>query len=186
MPIKSLYTVLACAAFILSAANTVHAESVSFSGSLTGFASEDAAGRCSPFITVNAFGAGSSNLLGSFQDIQSHCTTSLTTFDNGVFTLTSVTNAGNSLFGSYSGTASVQGATLAFSANLSIGGGTGQFAAASGTLASQGILDQAGNYTASFAGVVETAPEPASISFGAFGLLMIAAVKRRRTIRQKK
>ncbi|MBV9678087.1 MAG: hypothetical protein JO185_17245 [Acidobacteriaceae bacterium] len=174
MRIRFLFTVLALTVFMLSVSSTTEAASISFSGNLTGVAFEDPAGRCSPLITVNAFGAGNSNLLGSYQDVQSHCTTSLTTFDNGVFTLTSVTSPGNSIFGAYSGTAAVQGAVLAFSASLLIQGGTGQFAAASGSLTSQGTLDQAGNYTASFAGVVETAPEPTSLSFGILGLLMVA------------
>lgn len=174
MRIRSLFTVLASTVLMLSLNSAIEAASISFSGNLTGSAFEDTAGRCSPFITVNAFGAGNSNLLGLYQDVQSHCTKSLTTFNNGVFTLTSITNPVNSIFGAYSGTASVQGAVLAFSANLLIQGGTGQFAAASGSLNSQGTLDQAGNYTASFTGVVETAPEPASLFFGAFGLLVIA------------
>lgn len=174
MRIRSFFTVLVSAVLMLSVNSATKAASLSFSGNLTGTAFENPAGRCSPFITVNAFGAGTSNLLGSYQDVQSHCTTSLTTFNNGLFTLTSVTSPGNSIFGTYSGTASVQGAILAFSANLLIQGGSGQFAAASGSLNSQGTLDQAGNYTASFTGVVETAPEPASLPFGALGLLVIA------------
>lgn len=180
MQIRSFYIVSALAVLILSVSSTTKAASISFSGNLTGVAFENPAGRCSPLITVSAFGAGTSNLLGAYQDVQSHCTTSLTTFDNGVFTLTSVTSPGNSIFGIYSGTASVQGAVLAFSANLLVQGGTGQFAAASGSLNSQGALDQAGNYTASFTGLVETAPEPASLSFGALGLLVIAAGRFRR------
>ena len=180
MPIKIFHTVFACAILMLSAGKITYAASLTFSGSLTGAAFEDPTGRCSPFITVNAMATGNSNLLGSFQDTQSHCTTSLTTFDNGVFTLTSVQNPSNSIFGSYSGTASVQGTALAFSATLLIQGGTGQFIASSGSLLSQGSIDQAGNYTASFAGVVESAPEPASIALGAFGLLMTVAEIRRR------
>jgi hypothetical protein len=133
---------------------------------------------------VNAFAMGNANLLGPFQDVQSHCTTSLNTFDSGVFTLSSVQNPGNSIFGSYSGTASVQDMVLAFSATLLIQGGTGQFTAISGSLLSQGILDQAGNYTASLAGIVETVPEPASTALGALGTLMIAAEVRRRARRQ--
>lgn len=181
MPIRWLRSLFAFAVLLLSISQMTKAESLNFSGTVTGVAVEDPTGRCAPFITVNATGGGNSNLLGAFQSVQSHCTTSLTTFGNGVFTLTSLADPGTSLFGSYSGTASVQGTVLAYNANLIVQGGTGIFTAASGTLLSQGALGAAGVFNVSFNGVINTAPEPATMACGALGLLLLGSYFRPRS-----
>lgn len=171
-------TVFAAAALLVSSGLSIQASTLAFSGTVNGTAVENPQGSCAPFITVNATGSGSSNLLGSFTDVQSHCTTSLTTFDNGVFTLTSQSTPGDSLFGIYAGTASVgSGGVLDFSALLSVNGGSGSFAGASGTLNSSGTLAATGAFTASFSGSVNPTPEPATF-LPALGVLALLALLR--------
>lgn len=162
---------------LLSLSVSLKATSSNFSGSLTGRAFENPAGRCAPFITVDATGTGSSNVLGSFSDIQSHCTTSLSTFGNGLFTLSSLSQPADSLSGIYSGTASVgPGSVLDFSSILTIENGTGRFAGASGSLDSSGTLDQTGIFKASFNGLVAPAPEPATFCLFVFVLTLTGCV----------
>ena len=161
--------VLAVAA-IFGGAN-LPAASLNFSGSLTGTAIEDPAGRCAPFITVDAGGTGSSNVLGAFSDQQSHCTTGLSTFSSGIFTLSSLSQPADSLRGVYSGTASVApGNILDFSAVLTVQNGSGRFAGASGSLDSSGTLDSTGVFKASFDGLITPVPEPGGFPLPVLGL----------------
>lgn len=173
--VVSLQTGMLLAVSLLFLTSSLQATSLNFSGNLTGTAIENPAGRCAPFITVDATGTGSSTVLGSFNDIQSHCTTSLSTFGNGLFTLASLSQPTDSLFGIYSGTASVgPGGVLDFSSILTINHGTGRFAGASGSLDSSGTLDGAGIFKASFNGLITPAPEPATFYLFGFGLTLTA------------
>ncbi len=169
--ILSFRTSIMLAVSLLSLSGGRNAASLSFSGSLTGTAAENPAGRCAPFITVNAAGTGSSNVLGAFSDTQSHCTTSFTTFSGGLFTLSLLLQPADSLSGIYSGTASLgPGNILDFLSILTINTGTGRFAGASGSLDSNGTLDQRGIFNASFNGLITTAPEPGT--FQSFVLVL--------------
>lgn len=164
---------------------TLQSAPLIFSGTVAGTAGEDFSGRCAPLITVNAAGSGSSNLLGAFVDTQSHCDSSFTTFNNGLFTLTSQTSPTESLSGTYSGSALIgAGGALNFSAVLAVTGGSGQFTGASGTLISTGSLNPSGGFQASFSGQVETVPEPSTLLLLPLGSAAIWFVrcKRRRTV----
>lgn len=160
-------------------------------------------GRCAPLNTVTiAPGAlsstGSSNL-GSFASTQSHCIPGAPSPANpsqpitdGIFTYDF--GAGDTLFGTYSGTATFQNG--AFGAeDLVVTGGTGRFASATGFILSRGNLSFAPNpngpgVVGVFNGTVNgeiTAPgipEPASwtlmiLGFGAAGA---AARARKRSV----
>lgn len=166
------------AILVCSCCLSLEATTLLFSGSVAGTASEDLQGRCAPLITVNAGGSGSSNLLGNFVDVQSHCTTGPSSFGTGLFTLTSQSAASDSLFGTYSGTAALgSGGVLNFSALLTVSGGSGTFAGASGTLNSTGTLDRSGGFAATFAGSVTTAPEPGTTSAALAGLALCAFLR---------
>jgi len=161
--------------FLTSASGVLRAAPLLFSGSLSGFATESATGRCAPLITVNAVGSGTSNLLGNFFDTQSNCTTSLTSFGDGLFILTSIEQPANSIQGTYSGTVVVEPSqTLEITATLDVTGGSGQFAGATGTLESIGSLFPTGAYTATFSGTVNAAPEPSALLLLACGLVLCA------------
>lgn len=105
-------------------------------------------GRCVPpyFSTVDiAPGAlsstGTSNI-SAFTSTQSHCITSPppTSLVDGQFTYTF--EAGDTIFGTYSGNVAASGTPGTFNAveNLIITGGTGRFVGASGTIDSNGVL----------------------------------------------
>lgn len=105
-------------------------------------------GRCVPpyFLTVNiAPGAlsstGTSNI-SNFESTQSHCITSPppTSVVEGQFTYTF--EAGDTIFGTYTGNVATGATPGSFSAteNLIITGGTGRFVGATGTIDSNGIL----------------------------------------------
>lgn len=159
------------------------ASTLTFSGTIGGTATEDTSGRCAPFVTVNATGSGTSDLLGNFTDVQGHCTTGPTTFNAGLFTLTSQSAPNDSFFGSYSGTASfVSGGVLSVSAALNVLGGTGSFAGATGALTSTGTLQPSGAFAANFNGSLTTAPEPAILL--PVGLATMAALLVRTRKRQ--
>jgi hypothetical protein len=149
----------------------IHAATIDFSGSIVGTASIALSGRCAPFPTVNAGGTGVASGLGNFVDLQSHCTTSGSSFDQGTFELISVAHPEDSLFGTYSGTASVQEGLLNFRSQLLVAGGTGVFADASGTVSSSRALNEnTGAFSASLSGSVTTAPEPAAIWLVSIGI----------------
>jgi hypothetical protein len=141
----------------------VHAATVNISGSVMGTASVDLVGRCAPFPTVSATGSGMATGLGNFVDSQSHCTNGNFSFNQGMFELTSTDTPGNSLFGTYTGTASLQNGLLDFTSTLLVTGGTGLFANESGTLLSSGALNEATSaFSASFSGSVGAVPEPST------------------------
>ncbi len=105
-------------------------------------------GRCVPpfFLTVNiAPGAlsstGTSNV-SNFTSTQSHCITSAppTSIVDGQFTYTF--EAGDTIFGTYTGNVATSGTPGTFNAveNLIITGGTGRFIGASGTIDENGVL----------------------------------------------
>jgi hypothetical protein len=145
----------------------MHAAIIDLSGRIAGTASIALNGRCVPFPTVNATGTGFASGLGDFVDFQSHCTTSGSSFDQGTFELTSVAQSDNSLFGTHSGTASMQDGLLNFRSTLLVAGGTGAFSDASGTVSSSGTLNErTGAFSASLSGSVTTAPERAAIFLG--------------------
>jgi hypothetical protein len=149
----------------------LHAATIEISGSLTGRA-EIVAGRCAPLATVEAQAAGSATGLGSFVDVQSHCTASASSFDSGIFDLASSTSD-SSLFGTYEGNTSFSNGKLDFGSLLVVTGGTGSFSSAAGTIPSTGTLDlNTGVYEASFSGLVSTVPEPSTNIL--YGLSMIA------------
>ena len=117
-----------------------------------------------PFRTVSATGAGVATGLGNFVDTQSHCTNGNFSFNQGIFDLVSTDTPGDSLFGTYNGTASLQNGLLEFTATLLVNGGTGLFANDFGTVLSSGALNEnTGAFSASFSGSVGTVPEPSTV-----------------------
>ncbi len=141
-----------------------HAGPLSISGKLTGTASESLTGRCAPAITVSANASGTATVLGAFSDTQSHCDMSFTTFGDGLLALTSLTSPMTSLSGTYSGDATPgSGGVLDFSANLQVTHGSGIFAGFTGDLLTNGTLNAAGIYRASFSGTLTQTPEPGSL-----------------------
>lgn len=161
-------------AILLVSASVVNASTINISGSVMGTASVDLAGRCAPFPTVSATGTGLASGLGNFTDTQSHCTNGSFSFNQGIFDLVSTDTPGDSLFGIYSGTASLQGGLLDFTSTLLVTGGTGLFANGSGTLFSTGALNEnTGAFSASFSGSVTTVPEPSAIFLTAIGIVVL-------------
>lgn len=159
--LRSLTAVLA---LMLMDVSIGHASTIDISGSVMGTASVDLTGRCAPFPTVSASGTGVATGLGHFVDTQSHCTNGNFSFNKGIFDLVSTDTPGNSLFGTYSGTASLQNGLLEFTATLLVNGGTGLFSNDFGTLLSSGALNEnTGAFSASFSGSVGTVPEPSTV-----------------------
>ncbi len=179
--IASALFLFVCSGVIASAGPLV------LSGTLTGSASESLTGRCAPFITVTAVATGTATVLGSFADTQSHCTTSLTSFGDGLFKLTSAGTPLNTIFGTYSGTAAVgSGGVLDFSADLRVNAGSGLFDNMTGDLLTTGTLDSAGAYKASFSGTLNATPEPGTFalalwSLGLCALLLLPRLERPKT-----
>ncbi len=168
---------IASAALILFACSGVTASAgpLILSGSLVGTASESLTGRCAPFITVTALATGTSTVLGAFADTQSHCTTSLTSFGGGLFKLTATSDALNTIFGTYSGTAALgSGGILDFSADLRVNGGSGLFTNRTGDLLTTGTLDTTGVYKASFSGTLTATPEPGTFAPALWSLGLLA------------
>ena len=165
---------------LLVTASVVNASTIFISGSVMGTASVDMAGRCAPFPTVSATGTGSATGLGNFTDTQSHCTNNNFSFNQGIFDLVSTDTPGDSLFGIYSGTASLQGGLLDFTSTLLVTGGTGLFANDSGTLLSTGALNEnTGAFSASFSGSVAAVPEPSAIFLTAIGIVVLWLTRQR-------
>ena len=165
----------------LSNRSNALASTINVSGSVTGTASVDLADRCAPFPTMSASGAGVATGLGNFVDTQSHCTNGNFSFNQGIFDLTSTDIPGSSLFGTYSGTASVQNGLLDFTSTLLVTGGTGLFSNDSGALLSSGVLDEnTGAFSASFSGAVGTVPEPST------GYFMVGAIAAASLIRLRR
>jgi hypothetical protein len=148
-------------ALVLLRVPVMRASAINISGTVMGTASVDLSGRCAPFPTVSATGTGVASGLGNFVDTQNHCTNGNFSFYQGIFELASTDTPGNSLFGTYIGTASLQGGLLDFTSTLLVNGGTGVFANDSGTLLSSGTLNEnTGAFSASFSGSVANVPEP--------------------------
>jgi len=174
-------------ALLLVSASIVNASTINISGSVMGTASTDLAGRCAPFPIVSATGTGLASGLGNFTDTQSHCTNPNFSFNQGMFDLVSTDTPGDSLFGIYSGTASVQGGLLDFTSTLSVTGGTGLFANDSGTLFSVGALNEnTGAFSASFSGSVTTVPEPSAIFLIATGIAVLWLTRQRATTKRSR
>lgn len=152
-------------------------------------------GRCAPLNTVNiAPGAlsstGSSNL-GAFASTQSHCIAGPPNASNPVRQITDgeFTYAfaqGGSLFGTYSGTASLSNGVVAGIENLIVTGGTGRFLNATGAIVSSGTLTfglangvTVGIFNGTVTGVLNAPaiPEPATwaMMIAGFGILGSAA-----------
>ena len=166
-------------ALVFLDAPLVHGSTINISGSVTGTASVDLAGRCAPFPTVSATGTGFATGLGNFSDTQSHCTNGNFSFNQGVFDLASTDSPADTFFGTYSGTASIQNGLLDFTATLLVTGGTGLFDNDSGTVASSGMLNEnTGAFSASFSGSVGTAPEPSAIWLTAIGIGLLSLISR--------
>jgi len=156
------------------------AATINLFGAVSGTAAVDLAGRCASFPTVNATGTGFLSGLGNFVDTQSHCTNASLSFNQGVFNLTSTDTPGDSLFGTYGGTATLKGGLLGFTATLVVSGGTGAFTGDSGTLLSSGTLDETtGAFNAQFTGSVNTAPEPSVIFLVCTGIAAVGLIRRR-------
>ena len=167
------------------AAGTGAAATIDFSGSVAGAATVDFAGRCAPFPTVSAVGTGVATVLSDFSDMQSHCTTSGSTFSGGIFDLTSMQNPQDSVFGTYSGAASFAEGVLNIDATLLVTGGSGTLAGASGMLLSTGTLDETtGAFNATFAGTLSTVPEPSGAALIGIGLAALALARARRRDRR--
>jgi hypothetical protein len=148
-------------ALVLLKVPVTRASTINISGTVTGTASVDLAGRCAPFPTVSATGTGVASGLGNFADTQSHCTNGNFSFNQGIFDLVSTDSPSDSLFGTYTGTASLQNGLLDFTSTLLVTGGTGLFGNDSGTLVSSGVLNEnTGAFGASFSGSVGSVPEP--------------------------
>lgn len=150
------------------------ATTIDFSGSVTGVLSTDPAGRCAPIPTVTTTGTGVATLLNDFSLAQSHCVTSDSSFDDGIFAFTSISAPEDSLFGTYFAVASPDsGATVDFTAILLVTGGTGQFENSFGAIFGLGTLNQdTGAMSETFSGQVDaTTPEP-----GTMGLIAMAFV----------
>lgn len=170
---------IASAALFLFVCSGVIARSAPLvlSGSLTGTPSESLTGRCAPFITVTAVATGTATVLGAFADTQTHCTTSLTSFGDGLFKLTSTNDAVDTIFGTYSGTAGLgSGGILDFSADLRVSGGSGRFDNVAGDLLTTGTLNPAGVYKASFSGTLTETPEPGTFAPALWSLGLLALV----------
>lgn len=162
----SLKTFLKASAIALVstlAASAAHAQTVNFTGTRENVnpLAPPGSGRCAPtfFNTVTiAPGAlsstGTSNL-GNFTSTQSHCIASPlpTTISDGRFTYTF--RGGDSISGSYTGTATTGSAAGIFNGteNLVVTGGTGRFVGSTGTLTGMGTL-QIVNGNGVFAGTV--------------------------------
>lgn len=139
-----------------------HAATIDFSASITGTSFLDLVGRCGAVPTVNITGTGAATLLGDFVDVQSHCLTSESSLDDGIFEFTSVSNPEDSLFGTYFAVASSQDGTLDFTSILLATGGTGVFADSFGAIFGLGTLDQGtAAFSETLSGQLEaTTPEP--------------------------
>jgi hypothetical protein len=149
----------------------VHGSTISISGSVTGTAAVNFAGRCAPLPTVSATGTGFATGLGNFTDTQSHCTNGPFSFNQGIFDLASTDTPQNLLLGTYTGTSLLQSGLLEFTSTLLVTGGTGSFSNVSGTLLSLGTLDEStGAFSASFSGSVTTVPEPSGFGVLAVGI----------------
>jgi hypothetical protein len=162
-----------------------HATTIDFSGTIIGTASIDPAGRCGSAPTENITGTGVATILGDFVDVQSHCITSESSLDDGMFEFTSVSNPDDSLIGTYFAVASSQDGMLDFTAILLATGGTGVFADGFGAIFGLGTLDEGtAALSQSFSGQLETTtPEPGTggligIAFGALWILRVSIRQR--------
>jgi hypothetical protein len=183
--VKHIVKQLTMAAVLaLAGGVSAHADITNFSGSITGTASTDAAGRCTASLTVNATGTGVATLLGDFLDVQSHCMTSESSFDQGVFDFASLTAPDDSLFGTYFAVATSQDGILEFDSILLVTGGTGLFANDFGALFGLGTLDEnTGALNETFSGQLEataTVPEPDSKSLIAIAAAALWYLNRKR------
>ena len=157
-----------------------HAATINIFGTVLGMATVDLTGRCAPFPTVSATGTGLASGLGNFFDSQSHCTNGNFSFDQGMFTLTSIDTPENSLFGTYAGSSSLQDGLLGFTATLQVAGGTGAFGSVSGILQSSGSLNEStGAFNAQFSGSVSTVPEPSATSLVGAGIAIVGLIRSR-------
>ncbi len=177
--VTALVFAIACGAF-------TYGDTIDFAGSVAGTFTVDNTGPCAPSPTVVSAGIGEGTLLGSFVAAQSHCMTSDTTFDQGVFDFTSVANPGDSLSGSYFAVASSQDGLLDFTSILLVEGGTGLFAEGVGAIFGTGTLDETtGTWNETLSGQVDaTTPEPREIGLITLGLAALLVAKRFRSPRQ--
>ena len=142
-------------------------------------------GRCAPtyfntvYIAPGSLSSTGSSNFGDFTSTQSHCLVSAppTSFVDGIFSYDFL--AGDSFFGTYTGTVSATGTQGLFDTieNLVVTGGTGRFLGATGTVTSGGKLQfgmlngrLVGNYAGSVDGLLNlpAVPEPS-----VWGLLIV-------------
>ncbi len=156
-------------------------------------------GRCAPLNTVDITPTGPSSSgtsnFGNFVLTHSHCIPGAPNMDNPVQPLTEGEwlwdfEAGDTLFGSYSGQAVWDAGVVTGMEDLLVLGGTGRFLGATGLILSRGRLGfgmvdgrPAGIFNGTLEGAIDAPaiPEPATwgmmiLGFGAVGL----AVRRRR------
>ena len=159
---KHLLKQLTIAALFAVVYGVAHASTIDFAGSLTGAASISSAGRCAPFPIVSTTGTGVATPLGDFADVQSDCMTSESSFDQGVFDFTSISDPADSLFGTYFAVASSQDGLLDITSILLVTGGTGLFGGDFGAIFGIGTLDaKTGILNETFSGELQTTvPEP--------------------------
>jgi len=180
--VKYLLKQLTIAAILAIPYAVAHASTIDFVGRLTGAASIDTAARCAPFPTVSATGAGVGTLLGDFADVQSDCMTSESSFDQGTFDFTSVSNPEDSLFGTYFAVASSQDGLLDLTSILVVSGGTGLFTGDFGAIFGFGTLDvETGILSETFSGELQTTvPEPGTWTLIAVACAVLGFVNRKR------
>jgi hypothetical protein len=191
---------LAATAAALAASAPASSATVAFTGTRANVntINPPGTGRCAPLNTVNiAPGAlsstGSSNF-GAFASTQSHCIAGppnpmnpVRQITDGEFTYAFAT--GDSLFGTYTGTATFANGVVTGVENLIVTGGTGKFLNATGTIlatgtlrfgmvngATVGIFDGTVNGMLNAPGV----PEPASWAMMIAGFAAIGLSSRRR------
>lgn len=200
--------ILVAALALAGAAAPAVAATVAFSGSRANLnlLNPPGTGRCAPLNTVNiAPGAlsstGTSNF-GAFASTQSHCIpgaptpiTPVQPVSDGIFQYTF--DRGDTLFGTYTGTATLANGVITGIENFIVSGGTGRFADATGTFSTTGTLGFipnpggpgfVGSYNGTIAGILNlpAVPEPATwgLMIGGFALVGATARRQRHVQRQ--
>ena len=179
---KHLVKQLTIAALLAFPYGVAYASTIDFDGTVTGAASIDSAGRCAPLPTVSITGTGAATPLGDFADVQSDCMTSESSFDQGTFDFTSVSNPEDSLFGTYFAVASSQDELLDITSILVVTGGTGLFAGDFGAIFGIGTLDlTTGTLNETLSGELQTTiPEPGTWALTALAFSVLWLLDRKR------